>query len=107
MFPLGQNLEGRVQRWSSSGWHLDLVMCKGFLGGIDFGGMKGLWKAAESWHCGRPGEATGEVRDSIAVEDPGWKESWKEAEAWHHVSGSESLTTAAERTLVKEQPGCR
>jgi hypothetical protein len=37
--------------------------------------------AANTWLCEKPGEAIGEVSDSVAVEGPGLKRSYREAEA--------------------------
>ena len=42
-------------------------------GGSGFEGIKGSWRAAEVWHCERPGEAIGGGAASVAVEDPGLK----------------------------------
>ena len=39
--------------------------------------MKKSWRAAEAWHCERPGEATGEGAALVAVEGQGLKESCK------------------------------
>lgn len=49
-FTQGQHTEAVVQRDRGCvlGWYLNLVRCKGFLDGA---GIKGSWKAAESWHC--------------------------------------------------------
>ena len=41
-------------------------------------------KEAEAWHCGRPGEATGEGAVSGRVEGSGLKRSCREVQAWHH-----------------------
>ena len=41
--------------------------------GTDFEDMKGSWKAAETWHCGRPREAIVESVASLASEGPGLK----------------------------------
>jgi hypothetical protein len=46
--------------------------------------MKGSWRAAEAWHCERPGKTTGKSAASVAVDGPGLKGSCKGAEAWHH-----------------------
>ena len=43
--------------------------------------MKGSWRAAEAWHCERPGEAIGEDTALAAVEDPGLKDACKEVES--------------------------
>jgi hypothetical protein len=59
-------------------------MCKSYPGSTGFEGMKGLWRAAEAWHCERSGKATGEGAASVAVDGPGLKESCKETEACHH-----------------------
>ena len=49
---------------------LVLVMCKSHPGGTGSEGMKGSWRAAEAWHCERPGEVTFEGTASEAVESP-------------------------------------
>jgi hypothetical protein len=49
---------------------LDLVICKNHPGGTDFEGMEGSWKAAESWHCERPGKGIEEIAASVAVDGP-------------------------------------
>jgi hypothetical protein len=59
-------------------------MFKNHPGGIAFEGMKGSYRAAEAWHCGKPWKVLGEGRASVLVDDPGLKMSCKEAEAWHH-----------------------
>jgi hypothetical protein len=35
--------------------------------------MKGSWRAAEAWHCGRPEKAIGEGAASVAVDSTGLK----------------------------------
>ena len=63
---------------------LDLVMCKNHPGGAGFEGMKGSWRAAETWHCERLEKAIVDGTVSVAVDGPGLKESCKEAEVWRH-----------------------
>lgn len=46
-------------------WQPDLEMCKRHPGDIGFEGMKGSWRAAESFHCERSGEAIGEIAASV------------------------------------------
>lgn len=48
--------------------------------------MMWSWRAAEIWHCGRPGEATGDGVDSVVLEAPGLNGSGRETETWHHVA---------------------
>jgi hypothetical protein len=59
-------------------------MCKNHPGGSGFEGMKGSWRAAETWHHESPGKDIGEGAASIAVDGPGLKGSCKEVEDWHH-----------------------
>lgn len=33
------------------------------------------WRAAEFWHCARPGETTGKGTDIVVIKAPGLKES--------------------------------
>ena len=47
-----------------------------------FEGMKGSWRAAEAWHCERPGKDISE--DAVVVDGPGLKILCKNVEAWHH-----------------------
>ena len=47
--------------------HLNLEMCKSHPGGTGFEGMKGSRRAAENWHCERPGKAIGEGAASFTV----------------------------------------
>ena len=63
---------------------LDLVMCYNQPAGTGFEGMKGSWRAAETWHCERPGKAIGEGAASVPVDGSGLKGPCKEVEAWHH-----------------------
>lgn len=62
---------------------LYLVKCKNHPGGTGFKGIKGSWRAAEAWHCERPGKDTGEGSVSVAVGSSGLEWSCKEVEAWH------------------------
>jgi hypothetical protein len=39
-------------------WQLDFV-CKSHPEGTTFEGQKGLWRAAEIWHCEKPEPAIG------------------------------------------------
>jgi hypothetical protein len=59
-------------------------MCKNYLDGTGFEGMKGSWRAAEAWHCERPSKAIGRATASAAVDSPRLKGSCREIEAWHH-----------------------
>ena len=56
-------------------------------GGTGSEGIKGTWRAAETWHCESPGKATGESAASVAVDGPGLKGSGKKAEV-RHLKGS-------------------
>jgi hypothetical protein len=44
--------------------------------------MKESWKAAEAWHCERPGKAFGEGTVLVAVDGTVLKGSCKEVEFW-------------------------
>jgi hypothetical protein len=46
-------------------------MCKSHPGGTGFESIKGSWKAAVAWHCGRSGGAIGEGTAPASVEGPG------------------------------------
>lgn len=59
--------------------------------------MRWSWRAAEIWHCGRLGEATGDSVHSVVLEFPGFNESGRETETWHHVAESESLKRGQEK----------
>ena len=59
-------------------------MCKNYLGGTGFEGMKRSRKAAEAQHCERPRKAIGEGVASVAIDGPGLKGLCKGVEAWHH-----------------------
>jgi hypothetical protein len=61
-----------------------LVICKNHPDGIGFEGMKGPWRAADTWHFERPGKAIGEGAASFAVDNLWLKRSCKEFEGWHH-----------------------
>ena len=63
---------------------LDLIMCKNRPGDTGFEGMKGSRRAAEIWHCERPGKAIGEGATSVILDGPGLKRSCKEVKVWHH-----------------------
>jgi hypothetical protein len=54
---------------------MDLIMCKSYLGGIGFEGMKGSRRAAEAQHYERPWKAIGEGAASVAIDGPGLKGS--------------------------------
>jgi hypothetical protein len=56
-------------------------MCKSYLGGTSFEGMKGSRRSAEARHCERPWKAIGEGAVSVAVDGPGLKGSCKGVEA--------------------------
>lgn len=58
--------------------------------------MSWSWRAAEIWHCRKPGEATGDGVASVVAEAPGFKGSGRETETWHHVAESESLKRGRE-----------
>ena len=62
---------------------LDFVRHESHTGG-GFEDIKGSWRAAEAWHCERPGKAIGKGAASVAIDGPGHKGSCKETEAWHH-----------------------
>ena len=49
-------------------------------GGAGFGGMRESWRAADTWHWERPGEATAEA-SVIAVEGPGLTGSFRDVAA--------------------------
>lgn len=51
--------------------------------GTDFEDIKGSRRAAEAWHCARPGEVTGEGASLVAGEGPELKGSCREVGAWH------------------------
>ena len=53
-----------------------------------FEGMKGSWRGAEAWQCGRPGETIGKGAASVAVEGPGLQGSCREVEAWYREESS-------------------
>lgn len=57
--------------------------------------MTWSWRAAEIWHCGKTGEATGDGVASVVVEAPGFKGSGRETGTWHHVAESEFLKGAS------------
>ena len=46
--------------------------------------MQGPWKAAEAWHCERPGKAIGEGIASITIDGQVLKDFYKEVDVWHH-----------------------
>jgi hypothetical protein len=52
---------------------LNLITCKNHPGGTSFEGMKGSRRAAEAWHCERPGKVIGEGATSVVVDGPGLK----------------------------------
>lgn len=54
-------------------WQSNLVRYKSVPGGIGFECIKGSWRAAEAWQCGRPGEAIGKRAAAIPAEAPGIK----------------------------------
>ena len=59
-------------------------MFKNHPGGTSLEGMKGSWRAAEAFHCERPGKAIAEgATASVAVDCPRLEWSCKEAEAWY------------------------
>ena len=49
-------------------------------GGTCFEGTKESWRAAEAWHCEKPGKAIGEGAASVVVDGPRLKGSCKETE---------------------------
>jgi hypothetical protein len=60
---------------------LDMVICRNHPDGTGFEGRKGVWRAAEAWHCERPGKTTGKGTASIVVYNLGLKRSWQDVEA--------------------------
>ena len=65
-------------------------MFKNHLGGTDFDSMKGSWRAAEAWHCERPGKDIGKDAASVATGSPGLHRSCK-VEVWHHEGSVQGL----------------
>ena len=60
---------------------LYLLICKNNPGSTAFEDMRESWRAAEAWHCERPGKAIGESEASVAVDVLGPKGSCKEVAA--------------------------
>ena len=68
--------------------------------GTSFEAVKESWRAAEAWHCGRTGEAIGEVQPKLAMEAPGSKRSCKDVETWHkEESPEEAIGESAAQLL--------
>jgi hypothetical protein len=75
-------------------------MDKSYSGATSLEGIKGSWRAAKAWHCGKPGKAIGKGTASVVVEGPGLKGLCKEIEVG-------IVKRAYERLLLKVQPSCR
>ena len=80
MFPRGQPIDALFQKCSRL-LHLRLGAkheSKNYPSDTHIEGMKESWRAAETWHCERPGKAIAEGAVSVAVESPALKGSCRE-----------------------------
>ena len=111
MFSQGPHIEVVFQRQPK----LYLVLAvklgsvKSHPGGPGFEGMKGSWRAAEAWHCERPGVGFGEEASSVSIRSVGLKGSWREFKGWHQeekpggASGETAQWTCQYHRMISKQ----